>query len=595
MPSAPLPGNEPERLALLQQYNILDTPPEEAIDRIVNLAARLFSVPIVLVGLMDRDRQWFKSVRGLDVTESDRQFTFCAHTILHSQMLVVEDATLDPRFADNPAVTGPLGIRFYAGVPLQVRENLNLGTLCIADTRPRTLDAAMRSTLEDLAAIVVREINLYWQASHDQLTELLNRTEFERRVTAVLTQARIARDRHALCYIDIDWFQVVNETCGHEAGDELLRQFTALVKKAVHPADTVARMGGNKFAVLFSPCGPDESLKIVQALHEQIRDFRFNWQNRSFNVGASIGLVAIDRESIHLSAVLGAADAACHAAKDSGRNRVWVYRANDAELLKRQLETEWVARIAQAYEDKRFCLYYQPIAAATTPEKFQHCEILLRLQDEQGHMVLPMAFMPAAERYKLMHTLDRWIIRTLFEQLQTCRNAAGDDDRLYSVNLSGASLNDDQFIGFLRECFLQFRVPPKTICFEITETVAIANLLKAAQFIHELKVLGCQFALDDFGSGMSSFSYLKHLPVDYLKIDGSFIRNIVNDSVDCAMVQAINHVGHVMGIFTVAEFVENEAILQKVRELGVDYVQGYAIARPSPLAGLLSLCRLPQS
>jgi EAL domain-containing protein (putative c-di-GMP-specific phosphodiesterase class I) len=306
-------------------------------------------------------------------------------------------------------------------------------------------------------------------------------------------------------------------------------------------------------------------------------------------------LTIINPEGADLNSVLSAADAACYAAKSRGRNRVHLYQADDTELAKQQGEMQWAVRITQALEEDRFCLYYQPIVATQQASlQEEHYEVLLRLRDEAGQLVPPMAFIPAAERYNLMHLIDRWVIRTLFaaqgqhyRAVWQCYQPEG-DRCLYAINLSGASLNDEQFIDFVHEQFALHQVPPQVICFEITETVAIANLSKAIQLMQELKQLGCRFALDDFGSGMSSFAYLKSLPVDYLKIDGNFIKDILEDPTDLAMTEAINQVGHIMGLQTIAEFVENDRIFEVIKALGVDYAQGYGIAYPRPFTSPLT-------
>lgn len=325
-------------------------------------------------------------------------------------------------------------------------------------------------------------------------------------------------------------------------------------------------------------------------LRERIHEFRFCWEEKTFSVGVSIGLVVINADTQSLASVLSAADAACYAAKNKGRNRVHVYQIDDRELTQQRGEMQWVSRITKALEEHRFRLYYQRIVPITQTEtsNSEHWEVLLRLEDETGSIISPMAFIPAAERYNIMHLIDRWVISTLFayleQQYQQTWDCAQGQPSIYAVNLSGASINDEQFINFVQEQFALYRIPPSIICFEITETLAITNLAKAAEFIRELKALGCHFALDDFGSGMSSFAYLKNLPVDYLKIDGVFIKDIVTDAIAREMVEAIARIASVMGIQTIAEFVENDAILMKLKALGVDYAQGYGIAKPCPFS-----------
>jgi len=461
--------------------------------------------------------------------------------------------------------------------------------------RQRTEEALRQhqKQLEELVAkegertIELTQVNeqLSWQASHDALTGLVNRRKFKQCLEEAITTARTSHQEHALCYFDLDRFKIVNDTCGHLAGDELLRQVSALLQTRCRKTDTLARLGGDEFGLLLHQCSLEQALPVAQALHESIQAFRFVWQAKPFSIGVTIGMVAINAQSTSLDSVLSAADTACYAGKNQGRNRVHVYQAEDGELAQQRSEVQWVAQINQALAENRFCLYNQTIASLTAKSTGEHYEVLLRLVNETGEVILPMAFLPAAERYNLMPTIDRWVLSTFFAGVSASSGAKGSTipQSLYAINLSGASVNDDQFIDFLKQQFDIHQIPPQQICFEITETVAIANLSKAAILIHEIRALGCRFALDDFGSGMSSFAYLKHLPVDYLKIDGCFIKDIVNDPIAASMVEAINRICHVMGIQTIAEFVTSETILTKVRTLGVDYAQGYAIALPQPI------------
>ena len=421
-------------------------------------------------------------------------------------------------------------------------------------------------------------------ASHDALTGLLNRREFEQRVRAIVEHHDAEDGQHAVLYLDLDQFKVVNDTSGHAAGDELLRQVGALLRPRLREGDVLARLGGDEFGVLLPHCPPAPALRIAEALRKAIVDFRFAWKNRSFTIGVSIGLVNLADGPHTLASALSAADAACYLAKDKGRNRVQVYRPEDSEVALRRGEMEWVHRLHRALAEDRLCLFSQPIRAMHAPEAHSdHQELLVRLIDENNELIPPIAFIPAAERYHLMPSIDRWVIRTAFRVI-TERRAAGNTSGTYAINISGASIGDDQFLDYVRESFARFRIPHASICFEITETTAVTSLSKAADFIGALREPGCRFALDDFGVGVSSFTYLKQLPVDYLKIDGSFVKNMLTDPVDAAMVEAIHRIGRVMGKQTIAESVETAATLDALRSVGVDYAQGHAIAPPSMFA-----------
>ncbi|MGP1375295.1 MAG: EAL domain-containing protein [Almyronema sp.] len=423
-----------------------------------------------------------------------------------------------------------------------------------------------------------------WQANHDALTGLVNRCYFEQKLTQAIESAHQENQHHVLCYLDLDQFKVVNDTCGHIAGDELLRQLARLLRSGIRTIDTLARLGGDEFGILLYQCPLDRAIAIAEELRQAVHTFRFVWEQKSFGVGVSMGLVVIDAESLNLVSVMSAADAACYAAKDAGRNRVQVYQTDDVTLTHQRQERQWSVRIRQALEDHQLRLYHQPIISAAAETNKAHTEILLRMVDAEGRLIRPAAFVSAAERYDLMPEVDRWVIRTCFAELQRHQTQSPSSlpYDLHALNLSGASLNDKYFLDFLREQFNHYKISPSSICFEITETAAICDLKKATHFMQELKSLGCWFALDDFGSGMSSFAYLKTLPVNFLKIDGRFIQDIDSDPTAYAIVESINHVGHVMGLQTVAEFVETEVAMQHLRQIGVDYLQGYGIAEPQP-------------
>ena len=424
-----------------------------------------------------------------------------------------------------------------------------------------------------------------YQASHDALTGLANRSEFDRLIKEAVTLAHSDNSEHVLCYLDLDQFKIVNDTCGHLAGDELLRQLADLLKKHIRRYDFVARLGGDEFGILMYNCNLAQAFLECEKIRDVISDFRFLWENRQFAIGVSIGISSINDASGNAVNLLKEADAACYAAKDKGRNRVHAYRPDDEELATRHGEMQWVTKIRQGLEEDRFCLYGQPIIPVTKQEEGLHFETLVRYQANKNTIIPPGAFLPAAERYNLAPAMDLWVIRNLFKWLAT---EPGFLDKLAvcSLNLSGLSLSDENMLAFIFQQFNEWEIPTEKICFEITETAVISNLSYATKFISQLRDKGCAFSLDDFGSGLSSFAYLKNLPVDYLKIDGVFVKDIIDDKVSLAMVRSINEVGHIMGKKTVAEFVENEQILLMLDHLGVDYAQGYHISKPVPLKDL---------
>lgn len=420
------------------------------------------------------------------------------------------------------------------------------------------------------------------QATHDSLTGLENRREFERQLEQALASARSESTRHALCYLDLDQFKVINDSAGHVVGDQLLRQVAGLLLGKLRACDTLARLGGDEFSLLIKDCPLEKALEIAEDLLTAIRDFRFSWEGRNFEIGGSIGLVPIAADADSTTQLLSQADVACYTAKELGRNRVYVYETHDSHSCRLHTQILRAAELTDALKKNRFRLYGQPIVGLPPGhDRPTHIELLLRMLDSDDQVLLAEEFIPAAERYGLMRAIDRWVIRTVlheygdsFARLPTAKIA---------INLSGNSLNDDSLLAFTRQAFSSSVLPPERVCFEITETAAIDNLKQTSHFILEMKRIGCCFALDDFGSGLSSFAYLKTLPVDYLKIDGNFVRNMVEDTIDQAMVAAINQVGHTMGIQTVAEYAESEAVIAQLSKLGVDYAQGYGIGRPQPI------------
>jgi Amt family ammonium transporter len=426
---------------------------------------------------------------------------------------------------------------------------------------------------------------LSYFASHDSLTGLINRREFEERMSAALRSAQEQGASHALLYIDLDQFKVVNDTCGHPAGDLLLRQLAEVLQSHVRAGDALARFGGDEFAVLLADCPLPEAMEVAEGLRVAIADFRFEWRDGARQVGASIGIVPVDRASQSLSSMLSAADVACYVAKDLGRNRIHVYEEGDA--AERHQEMQWVARIGKAREENRFELYYQPIVPIGEQrdrDSSLHYELLLRLRDDRGQLVEPTSFIPAAERYNLMPSLDRWVVSEVLGSL--AYRADGGPPYTLSINLSGTSLNDAHFLDFLLAELEKAALPPGALCFEVTETAAITSLSKAVHFMRTLKSKGCRLSLDDFGSGLSSLTYLKNLPVDYVKIDGQFIRNVARDPADESMVEAIARMAKALKIETIAERVETREVLTRLGEIGIAYAQGYFIAVPRPVTEL---------
>jgi diguanylate cyclase (GGDEF)-like protein/PAS domain S-box-containing protein len=433
---------------------------------------------------------------------------------------------------------------------------------------------------EDITKAHALSEELSYQANHDLLTGLVSRRAFEQRLQRLLETAREDGTENALCYMDLDQFKVINDICGHVAGDEMLRQLGGVLGKQIKSGDTLARLGGDEFALVMEDCSIEEACRLCNTLREVIEEFKFLWDGKSFSLGVSIGVVAVNEASTNVTTLLSAADIACFAAKDDGRNRIHVYHEDDTELADRHGQMQWVSRINQALIEDRFRLDFQPIvplsgeAGAGT-----HYELLVRMESETGGRVPPDAFLPAAELYNLSPRLDRWVINFALDWLERHPKHL-DDLVLCGINISAPSLGSQDLLNYVLERFTNSKVPPAKICFELTETAAIKNMAYAIRFMKALKELGCRFALDDFGSGLSSFAYLKDMPVDFLKIDGMFVRDIVDDPIHLAMVKSINEIGQVMGKRTIAEFVENDEIFYKLKEIGVDYAQGYGIAAP---------------
>lgn len=426
-------------------------------------------------------------------------------------------------------------------------------------------------------------------AYHDSLTGLTNRHEFERRISHLLTDVNHLEQQNVLLYIDLDQFKIINDTCGHVAGDELLKQLATVLGQPIRSDDTLARLGGDEFGVLLLNCQTEQAEAIAGKILDAIKDYKFVWEGKTFSLGASIGLVQFNGLLYKdMSSILSAADMSCYAAKDLGRNRVHVYDQNEVSMLKRQGEMQWVSRINEALEAERFTLYWQKIIPLQSKSSNYHLEFLIRMLGEQGELIYPGAFIPAAERYNLASQIDHWVIKQAFHTLASMQREANPPALIF-INLSGSSLSDDTLFRFIRKQIKHTGITPSSVCFEITETAAISNLGAAVAFIEEIRHEGFKFALDDFGAGLSSFSYLKTIPVDFLKVDGGFIRDMLDDPMDAAIVESINRIGRVAGLKTIAEFVETSEILHRLVEMGFDYAQGYVIHVPEE-----AKCPVPQ-
>jgi diguanylate cyclase (GGDEF)-like protein/PAS domain S-box-containing protein len=430
---------------------------------------------------------------------------------------------------------------------------------------------------------------LDYQAKHDALTGLTNRAAFEDYLENLIKNLQQSDDVHALCYIDLDQFKVVNDTCGHIAGDQLLQRISSIILNKIRKdSDILARFGGDEFVLLLSDCPIDRATHVAEEICKAIQEYRFVYDYKTFAIGASIGIVSLTSEIANANDALRMADNACYVAKEKGRNRVHLYHIDDQELVRRSGEMHVVSKINHALENEGFSLFYQeimPLAKDLSDKK--HIEILIRMRDEDNKWITPGFFLPAAERYSIAPKIDKWVVSSVMKWLSQNENCLTHIE-MCSINLSGLSFCDESFSDFVKQEIEACRVPANKICFEITETAAIRNMQDAADFINAMRGFGCSFALDDFGSGMSSYAYLKALPVDFLKVDGMFVKDIMDDPIDKAMVKSINDIGHVFGLKTIAEFVETDDIIEELCKLGVDFAQGFAISRPTPINSLVS-------
>ncbi len=515
-----------------------------------------------------------------EVMEGADMYALLQHTREDGSAYPRAESPLSNCVEEGRAVYSDLEILWNAdGTPMPVQYSAN----------PILRDGEVTGAVvvfRNIAETQAMERKMDYMATHDLLTGLINRNEFERQLESMIDGVRSLGESHVLCYLDLDQFKLINDTCGHVAGDILLCQLAAILSNMTRSGDSLARLGGDEFGLLLRHSTVERGLEIIRKLRARVRKFRFSWQERSFNISLSVGIVPLDQPDMTKAQVMSDADAACYVAKERGRDRVHIYQQDDADVLKHHGDMEWVARLSEALEQGTFELGFQAIVPlAEADSERRNYEVLLRMVDENGKQVPPGIFIPAAERYNLMPQVDRWVIRNTLAQLAAHPRLLASLD-FVSINLCGHSLSDESFLDFVLRAFADSSVPAEVICFEVTETAAVAHLNRALEFIERLKALGCRFALDDFGSGVSSFAYLKNLPVDYLKVDGHFVRDIGEDAVAYAMVEAINQVGHVMGLKTIAEFVEDDGVVEKLREIGVDYAQGFRLGKPRPVSAL---------
>ncbi len=429
-----------------------------------------------------------------------------------------------------------------------------------------------------------------YQSKHDTLTGLLNREWFSKILEDLIEESISEGSSHAFLYMDLDQFRVVNDVCGHTAGDEMLLTTSNVINKVIRSSDTCARLGGDEFGILLEGAHLQQALFIAKRLQSRLVESKVVRETQVFNINTSIGIVMLTENSKDLHSVLAAADDACFIAKDEGGKKITVYNDDENLFVKRRGEMQWISKLTKALEEHQFELFYQPIEPIVKDStQLKKCELLIRMKDEKNGYIPPNDFLPSAERYKLMPAIDRWVINNAFLNHKHLSDRIGKENNnyMFSVNLSPDFLAEEDSLDFILFKFEEYEIDPKQICFEITETTAIGNMQAATDFIHNLKNIGCLFSLDDFGSGFSSFNYLKNLPVDFLKIDGIFVKDMDEDSVNRAMVEAINSLGQVIGLKTIAEFVRNADIIEELRKIGVDYIQGYEIGKPEPISGLI--------
>ena len=572
----------------------------QLIERVLRYATERTHTLLALKASEQRYRELFQNVTaGVFQTTADGKFMAANPALVRMlgyesedellELDVAHDVYMDPDHRENWVRTmqeggevrnAELVLKRKDGTKIVVLEN----SRAVRDADGNML--FFEGTLTDITAAHELSQQLSYDASHDALTGLANRRDYELRLQKALEMTQATGAAHAALFLDLDRFKTVNDTCGHVAGDELLRQLGDVLQNKVRSADVVARLGGDEFAVLLHNCSQNDALQVAQTLLKTVQNFEFIWGTNKFTLGVSIGLVAIGTQFKRIGQVLNAADSACYAAKDAGRNRVSVYQEDALLLQERHGEMGWVARAKRALVENRLFLEAQRIEPLAQPDqgapRLPHYEVFVRMRDESGRAVPPGAFLPAVERYNLSVRYDRWIIDATLRWAREHAAVFDKIGRLY-INLSRDSVIDADTGEFIRQSLATSGIDPRHVGFETTEQVAIGNLGKANQLISTLRRFGCSFALDDFGSGVSSFAYVKALGADLLKIDGMFVGNLSQDRVDYAMVRSIKEIGHVMGKQVIAKSVESEAVLQKLREIGVDYAQGFVVSTPKPI------------
>jgi diguanylate cyclase (GGDEF)-like protein/PAS domain S-box-containing protein len=578
-------------------FLVKDDATAQMLDKVLRYATERTHTLKALKASEQRYRELFQNVTaGVFQTTPDGKFMAANPALVRmlgydseDELLAVDvalDVYMDPGHRDSWASTmaetgevrnAELVLKRRDGSKIVVLENSRV----VRDTDGRAL--FYEGTLTDITASHELSQQLSYDASHDPLTGLANRREFELRLQRALELTQATGTTHAVCFMDLDRFKAVNDSCGHVAGDELLRQLGQLLEQKVRAADLVVRLGGDEFAVLLHNCGPGDAVQVANNLLKAVGTYQFAWGSQSYTIGVSIGVVIVNAHMRRITQVMNAADTACYSAKDAGRNRVHVYREDEAVVERRNGEMEWVVRAKRALAENRLFLEAQPIMplAAGAPG-LPHYEVLVRMRDENGRTVPPGAFLPSVERYNLAVRYDRWVIDASLRWMSAHPEGLERLSRLF-INLSRDSVIDPDTAAYVRQAAASIGVDPHRLGFELSESVAIGNLTRANQLINDLRRLGCVTSLDDFGSGVSSFAYLKALAVEFIKIDGMFVGSISQDQVDYAMVRSVKEIGHVMGKKIVAESVETPAVLEKLREIGIDYAQGFEVGAPRPL------------